>query len=66
MLLLLTSDIVVNPGPLDVCPIICLQILYIVVEHHRAVLCDVCSKWYHAKCVDKSVEHYESLHDDFD
>ena len=33
----------------------------IVAEHHRAVLCDVCFKWYHAKCVDKFVEHYESL-----
>ena len=60
-MLLLASDIVVNPGSLDVCLIICLQILYIVAEHHRAVLCDVCSKWYHAKCVDISVEHYERL-----
>ena len=39
----------------------------IVAEHHRAVLCDVCSEWYRAKTVGISVEHYESLsfQDDF-
>ena len=59
ILLLLSRGIVVNPGPLNVCPI-CLHIVACSIDH-RAVLCDDCSKWYHAKCVDKSVEHYESL-----
>ena len=63
IVLLLCSDIEVNPGPLDVCPI-CLNI---VTENHRAVQCDDCSKWYHAKCVDIYVGKYEflSIQDDF-
>ena len=64
ILLLLSRDIEVNLGPLDVCLIMS---PHIVAEHHRAVLCDICSKWYHAKSVDISVEHYESssFQDDF-
>ena len=59
ILILLSGDIEVNPGPLtyDVGPL-CLQV---VAENHNAILCDNCTKWYHAKCVNMSVEDYKLL-----
>ena len=57
LLLLLSGDIEINPGPINPCSI-CLRS---VARNHRAILCDNCNLWSHIKCYSMSCMDYNNL-----
>ena len=57
-LLLLAGDVSSNPGPVkDPCTI-CSKGCH---SNQRAIQCDGCDKWHHAKCLNMGADEYYSL-----
>lgn len=54
LILILSGDIQLNPGPNSVYPCgFCQRSVRF--EHKRAICCDECSIWYHSQCIEDSV-----------
>ena len=51
LIIILSSDIQVNPGPTSIYPCGCCELP---VTHQRAVCCDNCKLWYHSECIELS------------
>ena len=51
LIMILSSDIQVNPGPTSIYPCGCCELPVI---HQRAVCCDNCKLWYHSECIELS------------
>ena len=60
VLLVLSGDIEVNPGPIRHPCTICSKCVR---SNQRAVLCCKCDLWTHAKCCGVSISEYQSLSD---
>ena len=78
LIIILSGDIQVNPGPTSIYPCGCCE-LPVTWDHQRAVCCDNCKLWYHSECIELSSSkinvlqfsniswiccHYESLNVD--
>ena len=59
LLLLLSGDIEVNPGPTSIYPFgICERAVN---NSHRAFCCDGCDIWYHKTCISMCTQDFEYL-----
>lgn len=57
-MVLLSGDVSSNPGPVkDPCAV-CSKGCR---SNQKAVQCDECNKWYHAKCMNMGFDEYHSL-----
>jgi len=66
MLLLLSGDVEVNPGPRAGSVYPCDYCELPVNWSHRAVCCDDCSMWYHKSCTSMNSEMYNMLNNNHD
>ena len=53
LLIILSGNIQVNPGPTSIYPCGC-SVLPVTWDHQRAVCCDNCKLWYHSECIEHS------------
>ena len=51
LIIILTGDIQVNPGPTSIHPCGCCE-LPAICDHQRAVCCDNCKLWYPSECIE--------------
>ena len=53
LIIILSGDIQVNPGPTSIYPCGCCE-LPVTWDHQRAACCDNCKLWYHSECIELS------------
>ena len=56
----LSNDVNLNPGPITDPCVFCKKGCW---SNQRAIQCDECDSWYHAKCIDMTKREYKNLAD---
>lgn len=59
-MVVLAGDIQQNPGPVKDACVVCAKGCR---KNQKAIQCDLCDQWFHAKCIDMKASEYNTLSD---